>query len=55
MSARRSLAYAASGIGAAAVAALATGVVVERRVVRNVARARPRPTGSVRCTHRGAR
>ena len=34
MSARRSLAYAASGIGAAAVAALATGVVVERRVVR---------------------
>ena len=34
MSARRSLAYAASGVGAAAVAALATGVVVERRVVR---------------------
>ncbi len=34
MSARRSLAYAASGIAAAAVAALATGVVVERRVVR---------------------
>ena len=34
MSARRSLAYAAGGLGAAAVAALATGVVVERRVVR---------------------
>ena len=34
MSARRSLAYAASGLAAAGVAALATGVVVERRVVR---------------------
>ena len=34
MSARRSLAYAAGGLGAAAVAALATGVVVERKVVR---------------------
>ena len=34
MGTRRSLAYAAGGIGAAAVAALATGVVVERRVVR---------------------
>lgn len=34
MSKRRSLAYAAGGLGAAAVAALATGVVVERRVVR---------------------
>ena len=34
MSARRSLAYAASGIAAAGVAAIATGVVVERRVVR---------------------
>jgi pimeloyl-ACP methyl ester carboxylesterase len=34
MSTRRSLAYAAGGLGAAAVAALATGVVVERRVVR---------------------
>ncbi len=34
MSARRSLAYAAGGLGAAAVAAIATGVVVERRVVR---------------------
>jgi pimeloyl-ACP methyl ester carboxylesterase len=31
---RRSLAYAAGGLGAAAVAAAATGVVVERRVVR---------------------
>ncbi|MET0788796.1 MAG: alpha/beta hydrolase [Cellulomonas sp.] len=35
MSKRRSLAYAAGGLGAAAVAALATGVVVERRVVRS--------------------
>jgi len=34
MSARRSLAYAASGLAAAGVAAVATGVVVERRVVR---------------------
>ncbi len=34
MSTRRSLAYAAGGLGAAAVAALATGVVVERRVVK---------------------
>ena len=34
MSARRSFAYAAGGLGAAAVAALATGVVVERRVVK---------------------
>ncbi len=34
MSARRSLAYAAGGLGAAAVAAVATGVVVERRVVK---------------------
>jgi pimeloyl-ACP methyl ester carboxylesterase len=34
VSKRRSLAYAAGGLGAAAVAALATGVVVERRVVR---------------------
>jgi pimeloyl-ACP methyl ester carboxylesterase len=34
MSARRSLVYAAGGLGAAAVAAIATGVVVERRVVR---------------------
>jgi pimeloyl-ACP methyl ester carboxylesterase len=34
VSTRRSLAYAAGGLGAAAVAALATGVVVERRVVR---------------------
>ena len=34
MSARRSLAYVAGGLGAAAVAAVATGVVVERRVVR---------------------
>jgi pimeloyl-ACP methyl ester carboxylesterase len=34
VSRRRSLAYAAGGIGAAAVAALATGVAVERRVVR---------------------
>ena len=34
MSTRRSLAYAAGGLGAAAVAAVATGVVVERRVVR---------------------
>ncbi len=33
MSARRSLAYAAGGLGAAALAALATGVVVERKVV----------------------
>ncbi|MCW2808435.1 MAG: alpha/beta hydrolase [Marmoricola sp.] len=33
MSKRRSLAYAAGGLGAAAMAALATGVVVERRVV----------------------
>ena len=35
MSAGRSLAYAAGGLGAAALAALATGVVVERRVVRS--------------------
>ncbi len=34
MSTRRSLAYAAGGLGAAALAALATGVVVERRVVK---------------------
>ena len=34
MSKRRSLAYAAGGLGAAALAAVATGVVVERRVVR---------------------
>ncbi len=34
MSTRRSLAYAAGGLGAAAIAAVATGVVVERRVVR---------------------
>jgi len=34
VSTRRSLAYAAGGLGAAAAAALATGVVVERRVVR---------------------
>ena len=34
MSRRRSLAYAAGGLGAAALAAVATGVVVERRVVR---------------------
>jgi pimeloyl-ACP methyl ester carboxylesterase len=34
VSKRRSLAYAAGGLGAAAVAALATGVAVERRVVR---------------------
>ncbi len=34
MSARRSLVYVASGLGAAAVAAIATGVVAERRVVR---------------------
>jgi pimeloyl-ACP methyl ester carboxylesterase len=34
VSARRSLAYAAGGLGAAALAAVATGVVVERRVVR---------------------
>ncbi len=34
MSARRSIAYAAGGLGAAAVAAIATGVVVERKVVR---------------------
>jgi len=34
VSARRSLAYAAGGLGAAAIAAVATGVVVERRVVR---------------------
>ena len=34
MSARRSLAYAASGLAAAGLAAVATGVVVERRVVR---------------------
>lgn len=34
MSTRRSLLYAASGLGAAAVAAVATGVVVERQVVR---------------------
>jgi pimeloyl-ACP methyl ester carboxylesterase len=34
MSARRSLAYVASGLGAAALAAIATGVVAERRVVR---------------------
>ena len=34
MRARRSLAYAAGGLGAAALAALATGVVVERKVVR---------------------
>ncbi len=33
MSTRRSLAYAAGGLGAAALAAVATGVVVERRVV----------------------
>lgn len=33
MSKRRSLAYVAGGLGAAAMAALATGVVVERRVV----------------------
>jgi len=33
MSARRSLAYAASGLAAAGLAAVATGVVVERRVV----------------------
>ncbi|MEO5651482.1 MAG: alpha/beta hydrolase [Marmoricola sp.] len=35
MSARRSFAYAAGGLGAAALAALATGVVVERKVVRS--------------------
>lgn len=34
MSTRRSLAYAAGGLGAAALAAIATGVVVERRVVK---------------------
>ena len=34
MSTRRSLAYAAGGLGAAALAAVATGVVVERRVVK---------------------
>ena len=34
MSTRRSLVYTVGGLGAAAVAALATGVVVERRVVR---------------------
>ena len=34
MSTRRSLAYAAGGVGAAAIAAIATGVAVERRVVR---------------------
>ena len=34
MSTRRSLVYAAGGLGAATIAALATGVVVERRVVR---------------------
>jgi pimeloyl-ACP methyl ester carboxylesterase len=34
VSTRRSLAYAAGGLGAAALAAVATGVVVERRVVR---------------------
>ena len=34
MSRRRSLAYAAGGLGAAAIAAVATGVVVERRVVK---------------------
>ena len=34
MSRRRSLAYAAGGLGAATVAALATGAVVERRVVK---------------------
>jgi pimeloyl-ACP methyl ester carboxylesterase len=34
MGTRRSIAYAAGGLGAAALAALATGVVVERRVVR---------------------
>ena len=34
MGTRRSLAYAAGGLGAAAIAAVATGVVVERRVVR---------------------
>ena len=34
MGTRRSLAYAAGGLGAAALAAVATGVVVERRVVR---------------------
>lgn len=35
MSKRRSIAYAAGGMGAAVVAALATGVAVERRVVRS--------------------
>ena len=35
MSTRRSLAYAAGGLGAAALAAVATGVMVERRVVRS--------------------
>ncbi len=35
MSKRRSLAYAAGGLGAAAMAALATGLVVERRVVKD--------------------
>jgi pimeloyl-ACP methyl ester carboxylesterase len=35
VSTRRSLAYAAGGLGAAALAALATGVVVERRVVKS--------------------
>ena len=35
MSTRRSLTYAMGGLGAAAAAALATGVVVERRVVRS--------------------
>ena len=34
MTTRRSLAYAAGGLGAAALAAVATGVVVERRVVK---------------------
>ena len=41
MSARRSLLYTVGGLGAAAVAALATGVVVERRVVRGRRAGRP--------------
>ena len=49
MSTRRSFVYTAGGLGAAAVAALATGVVVERRVVRARRAGGARPTGSAPC------
>ncbi len=48
MSRRRSLSYAAGGLGTAALAALATGVVVERRVVK------ARKAGAVRAERLGA-